>query len=555
MSLSNPTIRKKEDSFLTPTEDAKRLFQVVFQERSKAEKDSDEIPKINVSTVISKMSFYYEKIRNSVDYEEEHLHRKNAIKRIIKRQIVIEGRIVVKELKSVDIAKHLLVELIRAGYLPNNKIPETKIDEVAVIIDKYLKLKDSSLEDVKITLNDKNELVDWLLAMAASEIEEKLGRNRIDMVVVDYMNNTLKERIAFPDDSPYAADRDIQVHIGIFRNYLKFDDEMLSLILLKHYYPSWENPTDNDIEEMANNIFRLQTSIREQLEHPFLSQFNRIINRYTVFFSILIDVIKEDPVKIYESFQEDPKAFNNKIKAACNQRYKVASKKKWRVSVRSIIYIFITKSVFAFVLEVPATQWLGENLNLFSLFVNIVFPPALLFLIVLFTRIPGGDNTNKIVEGINGIVFQGEKGKEPFKLRKPAKRNKTLSTIFGLIYTATFGISFGLVIWVLDQLNFSWISMIIFLFFLALISYFSLKVRKTAKELLIVEKKDSLLSFLIDFFYVPIIETGKWLSERFSKINVFVFVLDFVIEAPFKVFVEIAEEWTRYVKERKEDIS
>lgn len=555
MSLSNPTIRKKEESFLTPTEDAKRLFQVVFQEKNKAEKDSDEIPKINVSTVISKMSFYYEKIRNSVDYEEEHLHRKNAIKRIIKRQIVIEGRIVVKELKSVDIAKHLLVELIRAGYLPNNKIPETKIDELGVIIDKYLKLKDSSLEDVKITLNDKNELVDWLLAMAASEIEEKLGRSRIDMVVVDYMNNTLKERIAFPDDSPYAADRDIQVQIGIFRNYLKFDDEMLSLILLKHYYPNWENPTDNDIEDMANNIFRLQTSIREQLEHPFLAQFNRIINRYTVFFSVLIDVIKEDPVKIYESFQEDPKAFNNKIKAACNQRYKVASKKKWRVSVRSIIYIFITKSIFAFVLEVPATQWLGEKLNLFSLFVNIVFPPALLFLIVLFTRIPGGDNTNKIVEGIHGIVFQGEKGKEPFKLRKPAKRNKTLSTIFGLIYTATFGISFGIVIWVLDQLNFSWISMIIFVFFLALISYFSLKVRKTAKELLIVEKKDSLLSFLIDFFYVPIIETGKWLSERFSKINVFVFVLDFVIEAPFKVFVEIAEEWTRYVKERKEDIS
>lgn len=555
MSLSNPTIRKKEETFLTPTEDAKRLFQVVFQENNKKESAGDEVPKINVSSVISKMSFYYEKIRNSVDYEEEHLHRKNAIKRIIKRQIVIEGRIVVKELKSVDIAKHLLIELIRAGYLPNNKLPETKIDEIGLIIEKYLKLKDSSLDGVKITLNDKNELVDWILAMAASEVEEKLGRSRIDMVVVEAMNNILKDRIAFPDGSPYSDDKDIQVYIGIFRNYLKFDDEMLSLILLKHYNPNWENPTDDDIQNLGSNIFRIQTTIREQIEHPFLAQFNRIINRYTVFFSILIDVIKEDPVKVYESFQADPKAFNNKVKAVCNQRYKVAGKKKWRVSVRSIIYIFITKSIFAFVLEVPATQWLGEELNLFSLFVNIVFPPALLFIIVLFTRIPGGDNTSKIIEGISGIVFEGERGREPFKLRKPAKRNKTLSTIFGLIYAATFGISFGIVLWVLDKLNFSWVSMIIFVFFLALISYFSLKVRKTAKELLIVEKKDSLLSFLIDFFYVPIIETGRWLSERFSKINVFVFVLDFIIEAPFKVFVEIAEEWTKYVKERKEDIS
>ena len=168
--------------------------------------------------------------------------------------------------------------------------------------------------------------------------------------------------------------------------------------------------------------------------------------------------------------------------------------------------------------------------------------------------IPGGDNTNKIVEGVEEIIFDGDKKKEPFKLRKPAKRNKTLGTVFGLIYAVTFCFSFGFVVWVLDKLNFSWLSIIIFVFFLALISFFSIKVRKTAKELLIIEKKESLLSFLIDFFYMPIIEVGKWLSERFSKINVFVFVLDFIIEAPFKIFVEIAEEWTRYVKERKDDI-
>jgi len=30
--------------------------------------------------------------------------------------------------------------------------------------------------------------------------------------------------------------------------------------------------------------------------------------------------------------------------------------------------------------------------------------------------------------------------------------------------------------------------------------------------------------------------------------------LDFIIEAPFKIFVDIAEQWTKYVRERKEDI-
>ena len=53
---------------------------------------------------------------------------------------------------------------------------------------------------------------------------------------------------------------------------------------------------------------------------------------------------------------------------------------------------------------------------------------------------------------------------------------------------------------------------------------------------------------------MPIVATGKWLSEKFSRINVFVFFLDFIIEAPFKIFVEIAEEWTKYVKERKDEL-
>jgi hypothetical protein len=92
------------------------------------------------------------------------------------------------------------------------------------------------------------------------------------------------------------------------------------------------------------------------------------------------------------------------------------------------------------------------------------------------------------------------------------------------------------------------------LFFLTLVSFFSLRIRKVAREMYIVEGSESILSFIADFFYVPIIEVGKWLNEKFSRLNFLVFILDFIIEAPFKVFVGIAEDWTRYVRERKEEI-
>ena len=40
---------------------------------------------------------------------------------------------------------NLLTELIQAGYLPNDKIPEIKIKEVAGLLEKYIDIKAKSL--------------------------------------------------------------------------------------------------------------------------------------------------------------------------------------------------------------------------------------------------------------------------------------------------------------------------------------------------------------------------------------------------------------------------
>ena len=54
---------------------------------------------------------------------------------------------------------------------------------------------------------------------------------------------------------------------------------------------------------------------------------------------------------------------------------------------------------------------------------------------------------------------------------------------------------------------------------------------------------------------MPIILAGKWLSNGFSKLNIFVFIFDFILEAPFKILVEIADDWTKYVREQRENMS
>lgn len=548
--MFNPTLSKKEETRLTVTEEIKKLFQEVYRTQNQPTRETDE-PKIKVSDIISKMAFYYEKIRNSVDDKEEHLLHKNAIDRIIRRQISIE-----QMRNGQEIAAHLLTEMIRAGYLPNNKLPESKIGEVAAIIDKYVILRRLAAPQLdELPYEEKKEINRWLISLAACEIEEKLKRDSITKLAINILYANLAKDIKFPDDSPYHNDKEIQIFSGIYRSYLKADRDMVSYVLLKYYVAGWQQPTEETMTKTAANLVGLYRAINQQLAHPLAPQLSRIIDRYTVYFSVLQEVITENPVAVYDDFKKDPKAFPRNIKSICAKQYKKTKSKLWRAAIRSIIYLFVTKMFLVFILEIPLATLLNEKPSVGALAINVAMPPILLFFIILFTRLPGEANTAKIVAGIEELTFAEKARQEPIRLRPPIKRSGFRNGFFNFLYGVTFLITFGGVIFLLNQVGFNFISITIFLFFLALISFFSIRIRKRVRELMVVEAKENIFGFVTDFFYVPIIAVGKWLSQHFSKLNVFVFILDFIIEAPFKVFVEIAEEWGKYVRERKEDIS
>ena len=271
----NPTLSKKEEAGFTLNDNTKRLFQVIYRENNKSEAD-DEGPKIKVSELISRLAFYYEKIRNSVDYKEEYLLRKSSILRILKRQVIIEGPL--KTLNAQDIAKNLLIELIRAGYLKNNKLPETKIGELALIIDKYLKLK------VYISGQNQGEKQDyeinkWILSMASAEIEEKLCNNPVSQVIISNMYESLSKHVALPEDSIYQADREIHIYLSIYRVFMKFDDDMLAFLLLKYYCIKWPNASDEEIKYVARSIEDIRSALAEQMNDPLVAQIIKIVNQ------------------------------------------------------------------------------------------------------------------------------------------------------------------------------------------------------------------------------------------------------------------------------------
>jgi hypothetical protein len=557
--MVSPYLTKKKGETLTVSLPTRKLFQVVYREQNKEEKVNTEEARIKVSTLISKVAFFYEKIRNYVDYNEEHLHRKNAIARILKRQMVIEGAVKISD--SEETSRHLLTELIRAGYLPNDKIPESKIDEVKTILEKHLKLRELAVprgitaQVEKLVTVEKREISDWLIGIAASEIEGILETDKVRELVISNIYEYLLKRVKLPVNfSDYEKDLAIQIYLSIYRTYLKFDPGMLSFILFKYYNAEWWNPSDENITKIAANILALKQAITSQLEHPLSKQLDKITNKYTVFYSILTDMIKEDPAALYETIKNKPAAFSDLAKNNFKKKFDKTRARLWRSGMNSVVYIFLTKTIFAVLLEVPATKYLGEELNPYSLAINILFPPFLLFLVIMFTKVSSDENDKAVINGIGEITFEERANNDPIVLRKPAKRGTVIGFIFNFLYFLTFIVSFGAFVWVLGKIHFTWVSITIFLFFLTFVSFFSVRIRKNVQQLIVVEDKENLFNFILDFFFIPIAAAGKWLSQKFSKINVFMFLMDFVIEAPFKVLVEIAEQWTKYVKERKEDI-
>ncbi len=62
------------------------------------------------------------------------------------------------------------------------------------------------------------------------------------------------------------------------------------------------------------------------------------------------------------------------------------------------------------------------------------------------------------------------------------------------------------------------------------------------------------LALAFNLFALPIVRAGRWLSRTFSSINLFVFVLDFIIETPFKLLLHFSDTFVSFLREKQEDV-
>ncbi|MFH0773143.1 MAG: hypothetical protein V1922_02430 [bacterium] len=512
-----------------------------FKSRSRP----DELSKIAVSQAVSFFALVYEKIRNAVEYREDHLIRRAAIERILNRRLTLnpEGK---------NEAINILRELLWARYFANGSLGGKELIDIQLIIDKYLSLKRKIITGRP--LETQQFLSEHIMDLMTCEIEETLSPENAHRYssYLFFIYQVLRRKIKIEGLS--EDQKDAYFLAALEKSFRKSDQPYQRYHLFVTFYKPVHTYSDKELDTFASKAPALFKKIDETVTNTYVDSLTRFTRKQLPPFLVLFSIIKAKGAEATVILSEKATLWKQ-VDETCREKYQQLTTRIRTLAVRSFIYIFLTKMVFALILELPVSKWLYGDVNLRSIGINTLFPPFLMLLIVSIFKIPGEENTKNIYQRIVEIIdadttFETNISYMP---KRAVVRKPILIFGFTIFYSLTFIVTLTLMYEGLLLLEFNMVSIAIFIFFVCLVTFFSYRVKQIVNEYRLAEK-EGILTPVIDFFFMPVLSLGKFFSGGLARLNFMIFILDFLIEAPFKLIFEVVEEWITFVRKRKEEI-
>lgn len=493
---------------------------------------------VMVNPVVSEVATWYEKIRNAMDYREDDVILRAAIERILRRRLLLGGN-------GDSVAEPLVRELVWARYFPDASVPESLIDKVSSTIDLYFSLEQTIKSKHKV---NRQKLNDFILNILSAEIENILSPSKDKEVMINFLFQIFRDKVTIIDDDEET--RDAQIFIAVRRTFGKQDLPLLKYHLFKQLFGSVTEETKDTI---AENFLKGYKKIEYHLSYPLASQIYTFIKKETIPFFILSDVLKKNRGE-NQTLVENQEKFKLSIINECTAQYKKIHAKVQTAIVRGVIFILVTKAIFALAVEGTFEKYFYGEIFWNSIFLNTAFPPVLMVLAGLLISTPNKENSEKIYERIENILFHNHKLTSKVFRRHSKKGNSVMYSLFMLLWFMGLLLFISVVNYILNYLGFTIISRVIFIFFLAIVSFISYRIHQTAHMYTINDDKQSLPSVLFDFLFMPFIHLGRQLTENISKINIILFFFDMFIETPFKVIFGFFEQWFLFLRTQREKL-
>ncbi|MET0979969.1 MAG: hypothetical protein ABWX90_01790 [Candidatus Saccharimonadales bacterium] len=469
----------------------------------------------------------YEQFRNAAEYTEEHLLLQRAIRRYYKRLFISQD-----PTQLAHSAEELIVELTLAGYLANDTIPHALL----AVIDEQAVLYFNTHQALQKTAHFKDA---WTLDVLAVRIEDTLhnatDENVFAQLCYDHFIATIDMQSVAKDVN--TSDAEVALFVAIHRTLLHSGDATIRATLLDRYQ---QTPATLESYVSVNHQIDLL------FEADITDKLMRIVSRrgapLRVFRHMLSD--QEDITALLQSQSN----FLSHFEAQTNKEYESIAHRINRGIIKSVIFLIITKVIIGLAIEVPYDYAVHGGIILLPLLINLLFPPIYMIILRLTLALPGHANTTALVDRIEAI-FYGQPAQYIARRRKGR-----FSIAFNIVYAAIIIGVFGLVSWWLISLGFSILHLLIFFVFLSTASFLGFRLSRMVRDIEVVDADQNGVTILRDVLYMPFVVVGRWISEKYAKVNIVATVLDIVIELPLKTVLRLVRQWGAFISSKKDEL-
>lgn len=222
-------------------------------------------------------------------------------------------------------------------------------------------------------------------------------------------------------------------------------------------------------------------------------------------------------------------------------------------TVRSLIYVFLTKMLLIFLLEVPVERAIVGHVGYVTLGINLAFPVIFMWVLAATIKLPDAEKQQKLVVRAWETMADFEaKPDQSEVLVRTAEGTQTRFVVYYLFFGMLFILTFALVVGVLMWAKFNFASVAVFLFFLCVVSFFAYRIRQTA-QVYSYNAKASGRSNFVEAMMMPTVIVGGALSSGVARLNFLVFIFDFVLEAPYKMILKFLDSWLAFLSRKQEE--
>lgn len=481
----------------------------------------NEAQKVHVSGAGRTLTFAYEQLRNAAEYTEEHLLLQRAIRRFYKRLFLSRDA-----QRVASSGEELIVELTLAGYLENDSIEVGLINEVNTLATKYFAAHSSFGKDT------------WTLDILSVEIERLLNddvkRLVFSQFAYDHFLETIDQKKVL---GQVSADFEVALFVAVQRALLKADHATIRAALLRRYQQEPNTGTYKATNQMIDRVFEAAST----------DKIFRVVDRRGAPLRILWRLIDEHPnaSQLLHSREQFLSAYETQI----TNEYNRIDRRITRGIIKSVVFLIITKVVIGVAIEVPYDYLLHGAILWLPLAVNLLFPPVYMVLLRFTLALPGTANTQSLIDTVDDLLYGDNK---PFIISQRASQGFGLA--FNIMYAVLFLAIFGSATWGLVALGFSPLHILIFFVFLSTASFLGFRLSRQIRELEVLQGQQDGVSMVRDFLYIPFVVVGRWMSEKYSRINIVAMILDMVIELPLKTVLHLVRQWGAFITSKKDEL-